>query len=748
MQNKREVKPRLNVTVTLQEFDEKEWPGLAVYTYSRSGRLLDKQPLRQDPKQPGKGTAILNIETYLDNVVVKVGPDVESQKDLQRIRLSVQSVNLSKISKVDFIIVKPFWKCWIRMPYFVTGNVKKYGPHPMSPICAGEVDIYEVDPVWCIWQLPEIVIERLRQAVIDIIADPPRMGLPPLIADNPFNWWNWSDDEYCGTVPRPPFPNPKANILDLLRGLPKEWAFSESRYLALENAWERMDRKLLDMDFLQQRSFLDSEAVSGVKISQLLHTNTKQFREILTDHFPSFRYILCWWPWIYWIWWPYCSYAWKKVGTATLQPDGSFSKIIWRSICDKDKPDLWFVVRQKISGVERVIYERHPVPCNTYWNHPGGSPVTLIVTDPQAVACQGPGVYEGEEFIMPMGIYEDEWYEIDQAHIKSAVNPHVPLPQNCGLKSGADPYGTRLDFRMMLHDGLRTSMSATNGVRYYRWSYRLHGDSQWIPIDTPIVHRYLHEQAPGDYTVLQETLGPVSVGGKHQLFAIPDPEKAWLNNRDDLAFAIWNTAVWNATYYRYDPVVPNGKYDLKLEAFDKDANLLNPATAGFKFMLMTGATGPVDDALFVESDGSLIMHLHVENRPMRGSLKAIRLNSVVTGDCQFLEYTNKYSDNVHIDYEAYHPATTHDFLMGYHIRIRRGTSGAIKADHNGTSAVRPPGATFSNSVGVLLSASPADYEKCAFSATLHVTSRIRDGHGYIRAYEADDIAAFAIVPEV
>jgi hypothetical protein len=485
-----------------------------------------------------------------------------------------------------------------------------------------------------------------------------------------------------------------------------------------------------------------------VKVSQILYSNTAQFRNLLIKNVLPFRFWLCRYPWIFWIWWPYCRYyTLEKLGTATLKPDGSFSDVIWLSVCRTDKPDLWFVVRQEINGIERRIYARYPVPCNTYWNHPSGDPVHLVVTDPNAIACHKPVPGMADTYVMPMGIYEDEWYEVDQAHIKSAVVPSTPLPAACGLYSSTDPYGTRLDLRMEFGDDLRDLLPPNNGVRYYRWSFRKHGETGWTHIDTPISHRYI-AVVSGHYVILSERLGPDSVGIENNLFAVPDPDKSWLHNRDDLACAIWHTAVLDGA--SYVPQIPNGQYDLRLEMFDKNGVKLTPVAGGFTFTLPTASTGTVDDALFVEADGSLILHVYIDNTPTEADIKSVALNGVKAGECQFLKYSNKASDTVEIEYVAYHPTITPNFLKKYDLVIYRGISGtnvgSVPSPLNETPALPvPPAASptiHSFNVGTLL----GTHNECAFSVWLHTWPRTRDGHSPIRNYEASDTSAFALVP--
>jgi hypothetical protein len=721
----------LNVQVELQELKKEHgWPKIALYAFSRSGRLLDKQKLKPAAKTPNQSEGKLQIKTNLKTVLLKLGPDIEDASRLEKYQPHTMRVTLPIKDNLRIDLNESIWICWLHYAYHVKGTIKKSNG---NPICVGEVDIYDVDLRRCFYSLPDFVIEYIRDGFIDLIEDPP--PIEPKLIDfrKPMSWWDWDDDDWCPTKPKPPFP-PKLNLENKLVALPQNWSFSLNRYRAIPEAKTRLNTALQKMDLSTQRNFLDTEFADGLKVSQILYTNTTQFRTMLIENFIVIRYWLCWWPWIYWYWWPYCSYSLEKLGTATLQADGSFSKIVWLSVCRNDIPDLWFKVRQKVGGVEKVIYAKHPVPCNTYWNHDSDDPIDLVVAHPDAVACAQPNPGLEDAYVLPMGIYEDEWYEINNSHIKAACNPTVMLPNTCGLYNSGDPYGTRLDFRMQFHEDIYF-----NNIRYYRWSYRLHGNTDWNPINTPISHRYITEPSPGDYVITSENMGPVNIGTGTDLFKVPDPDLSWLDNRNDLAFAIWHTAIWDNDLDVYVPQVADGKYDLRLEMFDNLGNKVTPA-AGFKFILPTAPLGTLDDGLFIEADGSLVMHLHIDNKDTIASINEIGLNGVPVGDCQFIEYEHIDTDQVTIKYVAYHPTTTHNFLDHYNLNIKRGISGTTMVSISETIPA-PVEITKSYFVKDLLGV----FSRCAFSVNLHTWPRTRNGHGRIRAYEAHDNSAFAIV---
>jgi len=713
----------IEVVAELEDLAAEQWPKVAAYVFSRSGTLLARVPLEVEKKKSSTGRAKIEIEALRGYLLVKIGPDVDDFRALERYQPSVEKVMIKPGEKkaLSFKILKPSWKCWLMSPYLVKGTVETVGG---APICYGEVDIYDIDMRLCFLKLSDSIIERLRNGIIDILLSPPPLELkePPAYC--------YEDEDWCKTMRKIPVPPRELEVVKLLEGLPREWSFASERYASLPMARSKMDAALEKIGFKERRALLDTEAVDGVKVSQILYSNTAQFRDLLINNFLPFRFWLCRYPWIFWIWWPYCRwYTLEKIGTAKLKPDGSFSDLIWLSACRNDKPDLWFVVRQEINGIESDIYVRFPIPCHTYWNHPSGTPVHLVVTDERAVACEVPssadktGVY-----VMPLGIGNDGWYEIVQAHIK----PADVLDPNRGLYKGSDPYGTRLDIQMQFHDDLRDS---TVNVWYYRWSYRKETAADWKPIDTPIVHRYLtiHSGRP---VIMAEQLGPQAKDEKSNLFMVPDPDKDWVViSRDDRNFAVWNTSG-----------LPDGMYKLRLEMFDVNGDSISPAPDTFKFFLPTGlavdGVWPVDDTPHVEADGSIIFQICIDNSDTVADLESVSLGGVPATDCQFIRYSNA-TDFLDIAYRAYHP---HGFLDHYDLSVKRGISGTTVASVSSTtpattSAVQP--CQISDLLRGVGSYGP--YEDCSFAIELHTWPRARNGYTRIREYEAHDTSAFALM---
>ena len=212
-ERKTEEKIELEVSVNLKEYEEEEVK-LAAYVYNHAGRLVAKELIKVND---GRGVAEFEIEAAPQRLLVKVGPDFKDMKELPRSKPLSRKVEVipGKKAELDLEILKPGWICWFKVPYLVTGTVKK----EYQPICSGEVDIYEVDFGPCIWKLPDLVIERVRDALIDVIIDPPPIEIPEILV-----WPDRDDDDWCGTGPKPPIPHRRLlsdeQITDKLEKLP------------------------------------------------------------------------------------------------------------------------------------------------------------------------------------------------------------------------------------------------------------------------------------------------------------------------------------------------------------------------------------------------------------------------------------------------------------------------------------------------------------------------------------------------
>lgn len=687
-------KTKFSVKADLKGLEKGEKrPSVKAYLFSSSGELLDSKPLDE------KGETTLETDYGFGKQVrfkVTIGPETDQINRLQDFQAYTKIIHAdlgSELKVPTFEILKPHWNCWWGIIYNIVGEVKKKivvdaDTTIYAPNCNAEVEIFEVDYHKCIISLPDSIIENIRKDLLEKIG--PLPPWPPEVIPKP------------KVIPPPPPPPPVG---------PKSGSttsFSTSSPgSSTEVRTSGMEKLIQDLGIIEIQS-----------------APTTKLRQLLLDKAALFKPLFC-------LWFPhlFCLNL-TSLGTVKTDATGRFGKLII-FLCPTEEPDLYFVVRQMIGGTLRNIYSPRPIPCYTYWNYKSGTNVTIIVTDPNAYACYDPiPTDKPGPYVMPLGVGNDGWYDIQQAHIK----PPAVLDPNRGLYKSTDPYGTRLDIQMQFHDGLRGLPGG--GVWYYRWSYRKESTADWTHIATPIIHRYLTIVA-GKPAIVAENMGPETVGSETNLFMVPDSNKDWVViNNNDRAFAIL-----------YTPGLPDGKYELRIEMFNASGNKVNPTIAGFKYFLPTGTVAggiwPVDDALHVEADGSIILHLHIDNSDTVADIKSVALGGVAAAECQFLEYQDKLTDTVVVTYVAYHP---NGFLDHYDLAILRGISGTAVASMSSTTPASAPTSQSFTVQSLLKQIGPyGPFDQCAFAVELHTWPRTRDGYTRIRAYESHDTAAFALV---
>jgi hypothetical protein len=681
---------------------EKGEVNAAAYVYDRAGYLLGKQPLTFDKGTLGKAT--FDLETAGEKLVVKIGPDVENHRILDKYQPAVETLVAKPDTTERAVIDLPekFWICWLKVPYVVTGDVKKKEDDGYSAVCWGEVDIYDVDIYYCIIKLPELVLERIRESIIDIIVDPPRLF--ERFEKIPERIYEIGDDDYdwCGTPSGPiPIPPRPLSIEKKFAQLPAELQFINQRYKSLSTAKARMDASIQKMSLMERSAWLNTEPLEGITVSQIINTNTLQFRNLLIDKFQSFRFYLCWYPWIYWLWWPYCRfYTFEKLGTAQLKAGGTFTKTIKLSICRQDVPDLWFVVRQKIDGVEKTIYKRYPVHCNTYWNHPSGKPVHLVVTDPDAVVCNQPPVTDlpvDNLWVVPLAVGNYSLKRIygTGAGTLPADNAKIGLYESISPYVGGSyetftdgPFGGTLPLRFLFSRGLETA-----GVTHYRIKVRKNGVGDWLPLTAPVVRHYSHyDSVTESLTFLSYNIGPHTFGTEIGVYEIC-PRKTPLSAVEpDSDWYVTNAYVDIMDGYYNSSSITDGYVEFKLELFKKmsatTVQRVDPATfgGGIKIKIPSNidiwnnvtTTDPalVNPALVVADPENpafqtFILKLRINHEEVHGSIaepKAMPSGNTANS-CGVLRY-NATDTYLEMKYSAWHPKG----FAYYHYNICRSTS--------------------------------------------------------------------------
>ncbi len=691
-----------------------EIPDLKAYLFSSSGELLDSRKVGE------KGLVSLKTSYGFGNqgkYKITVGPDLENIKELKKANARSISV-IAKIGKtvnMGMTVSKPDWGCWFGYRYDIVGDVKKrIQPDAdttiYAPVCTSIVEIYEVDYHGYILQLPNFRLEGFRD---DLLRTPEEIKIPPR------------------PIPDPPWPfikkQPSAGVIKSIGKKEMPASVSHEISKSVKKA-EEMTKPI-------------SSQLNNIAIKQL---STTSFRKFIVDNIEIFRPYIC----------LYLAGEYPKslLGYAFTDTNGHFNKslIYYRK---PEQPDLYFKVKQFISGSMQYVYNPTPVPCHTYWNHPSGEAVHLIVTNAHA-RChfENPPVNKPGIYVMPIGIGNDGWWKIHQSHIK----PPTVADSNRGLyhpdvASTFDPYGKTLDLIMQFHDGLLNP--AGPNVMYYRWSYQKDGDTSWTNIDTPIVHRYLNQTDPNHPKIETYKLGPNPnpnlASDEDNLFEVP-PNLDWYVEHDrwERPFAKWDTT----KLAEGNVEAAAGKYTLKLEMFDAAGNKVTPAGAGFKFFVVEGSLvddeWPVDDTPHVQPDGSIFFNVHVDNNDTVAEIESVGFTGTTPLECQFLEYTDLNQD-IEVKYEAYHP---NGFLSHYNLIINRGMSGTRQSPNDWLSVTNPAGPPITTPVGEGLTGVTVGhlldtYGRCAFAVRLHTYPRTRNGYHPIREYEDTDVGAFALVEE-
>lgn len=702
---------RIKVDLLGAEKGEKS-PPIKAYLFSSSRELLDSRMINE------RGTTTLKTDygfAAQGKFRITVGPDLENSGDLKKATSRSTSIiaAIGKTNAVEMSIYRPDWECWFGYRYDITGKVtKKVKPDAdttiYAPVCSSIVEIYEVDYIGFMLRLPDDRLERFRD---DLLRIPEELEVPP----KPF--------------PDPPGPYFKERLQRSGPQRTGERDSSAGRAFQLSKPGKTAGSALQ----------FSSSLVSDSPIKKL---NLSSFRKYVIDHIATFRPYIC----------LYLAGLYPKtlLGTAFTDSNGHFNTSL-TFFRKPEQPDLYFKVKQCLSGSMEYIYAPTPVPCYTYWNHPNGEEVHLIVTNPLA-RChfENPSVNKPGIYVMPIGIGNDGWWKIHQGHLKipSDADSNKGL-YHPTLTSTFDPYGKTLDLTMQFHDGLGNP-SGPN-VMYYRWSYRKDGTTGWTNIDTPIVHRYLDQTDPLHPKIKTYKLGPNPnpdpTSSDDNLFEVP-PDLDWYVEHDrwDRPFAKWDTSLLAGGNVEEAA----GKYTLKLEIFDSAGKQVSPSSAGFKFFLAEGSLvddeWPVDDAPRVEADGSIRFHVHIDNNDTIAAIESVNFSGSTPLECQFLEYSELHQD-VEVKYQAYHP---NGFLSHYNLVINRGMSGSRQSPNDWLGVTVPAGPpvttpTAEGLTGVTVGDLLDTHSRCAFAVRLHTYPRTRNGYYQIREYEAGDVGAFALV---
>lgn len=696
------------------QFEEKPHDGLSVlaYGFDARGNLTAKVPVGADGtvdtrKLEGATRAFLAPAPSKE----VTGRDEPTLSSLQRMRafelpLSQESVFVSK----DII------RYWIWCVCAIQGRVVRpvsYGPTTTDmPVCKARVHICEVDPWYFL--IEKVPFELLVRARDEILGNITEIVQPP------------------ARIPPRPIPDPAP----IERRLQVE---TQSRVVTAPLA-TRAATASPRLDMVQAKSSLALQDVVKQLPSHVtlaLSTNSElHLRQAFVAQKQYIYPLLCWW----WWWFLDCD----EIAVVDTVDDGRFWYPYWY-LCGGDKPDLYFWVEYQIGGVWETVYDP-PVACNTWWNYPCGTDVTIRVTDPRVPYCEPDPLFPGSVVVVTT--------------LGGGINMSR-IDQTTGLIDGA-PFGGDLEPHVDFGAALRNSAQQF----YYRWSWRTAGTSDtYRPIQSPIFRRYLIEYNDAGHTTAYgvERLGPVDIpaGSLFQIPRVDAPAVAGATTTRTVLYPRPDTA--SAIFHTQDDIgFTNRSVELLLELFDHDGNLVDWTAAGIADKVLdptlivpptTGTIATVDATAYRVLNGvggvvGLRFRMQVDNNRCTASLLPLEATGlVVDANCGFYKYTD-VSQQVTVKYVASHPNNFATFSFG----INRGpgnpvtaasASGRVGADAPPYTLVAGDYSASFHLVDLLGPTCPA----AAFSEEVDVSSMATDGWGGPGNLNASDHGAFALAPQ-
>lgn len=668
------------------------------------------------------------------------------------------------------------WPWWYWCSCRARGGVIKVetlgGVTYEKPVCHARVHICEVDRLpWIIAQLPDDIIYRLRDELIWAIEHPIPTPNPP---DPPYK----RDPGHIGPVPvfqraanvfgkfdaSKKMINPQPELPGNLK------IRAMSRVANLSEAMlnpQPLPPKVMALSF-ESRAALSAGSIGLV-------------RDALIKSVELIKIYWCYWDWL----WPWFRYSCEELAVIETDQHGRFDTTIYYP-CFGDKPDLYFWVEYSIGGTWTTVY--HPsIRCNTYWDYPCGTEVTIRVTDPRVHGCGDQSELLGKKIVVKtigrqvsMGeIYRDSIVPAEKLKEGQVREGWIDASLGLGVVKPS-PFGAVLEPRVDFGSGLKGA-----NITHYRWSYRPLGGTgdDWTVMDEiqagrTVSRHYREASGPGDPVVYKSVqIGPdtAASGGYYTIIdpVLPASGEDWevLDEGYDLASAYFNTTL-----------IPDGKYELKLELFRKVGAAMvrvDLTTEGVELYEITDPAPLVEGSYTTTAataDRTLIdpgpdptsphvvgyrLVVHVDNRVCHGNIDDVTVSTVPAGRCGFLEYSN-LTDNARISFHASHA----DNFAAFHFRVVRVATNVAEASAEGlveaasVDGFNRVGDLFSKdlTINTLMTSALADGEtpctRAAFAEALHVYALATNG--YTRLDNLDgprgalgeiDLKAFAITAE-
>lgn len=634
---------------------------------------------------------------------------------------------------------------WILCKCQVRGRVSKWfhvGNNWVDrPVCKARVHICEIDPIfYWINKIPDHIIAKIPDAILK-----PVFRFPVPIPD--------------------PDPFQRIERFPMMGGQNQENIFKT-----------------------QSLSEMSKETISklpelGSEIKQKLASgNLTIIRETIAKNYTLLHPWFCFWPW----WWPYF-YRCKELAMVETNANGRFEKSVFYN-CFGDKPDIYIWVEYMINGVWTTVY-KPPKPCNTHWNYACGTDINIHLTHSMVAGdcccdCHLPGQ---NVWIRSVG-------HTSVSHIKQTSQMLPPPGQSVAydrigltdaaavgdsfLSTTVDDYKRPFGGNPTLRMGFGSDLPNSN-IYYYRWSYRqiAHPDLTSVgdsydplpPIGGEVRkgYDYIYIDTNGDdqWGADSVKLGPFTKGPNDNLYIIP-PELPEMEpfNVPEVSHPHWHQQTYNMNTITFDSTQfpEDGLYQLKLELFDKDGNLLqNLAKSTFK-------TPRHDNASFSENAPDILLEnptatnadafnmlIRIDNGQCVGNIYTVNVNGEPASSncCGFVKYKPDGAEaTLELTFMATHPTNFAEFSFG----VVKGSCGGVPiANARGMVIDSASGYTLDTSTGIYSkNFAPSEllgecYEngtgKAAFAETLHIISTATDGISRVTK-DYGKTVAFALEP--
>jgi hypothetical protein len=707
-------KRNLTVDVTLRPQSGVEAPKARAYLFDRDGKLVDSKLV---------GESQLKFKLTDDRRHrLLVGPDIalagrshtDVAAELARSEaISRDVVPSAGLGTVTLKIPPSIYRCWWRTCIYVHGSVRKQtAPGAYAPICAGVVQIFQVD-LGC---------------TLDNLAS---------FTDAP-GWYALLADVLAG-LDR----GELADRIQLIRNLPDPPpdSFHETRVLQQtprvlsSRAAQGAERAPVAVAARALASNTELRASSAAELAATLKALPEHaIKAAILANKAIISPFLCWLI-------PDAWFCWQELGEATIQSDGTFSAEIcfW---CPEDFPDLYFEVIQTVNGIEREISDPQ-IACSTYYDYDGTEDVVITVDDPNAVACNDPGgrPIGGEEYyVWPTAIGNVDLRNVTGLE-SAAGGPSQGL-------AGTSPWGGSLALQMKFDPRLKSDGIAS----FYRWSYKFDGDANFSPINAPVNHRYMTLTfAPLQIHLHTVNLGPHTVGTEQNLFDVPDPYPGdgWVNINDpfDRPFGYFDSTGNHYAPFSHTDVLPrlSGMCTLLLEMFDASGNLVpcgnNGVGGPFEFILpdLSGPPTEYTSVLGLQNitpQGQLVFRLLIDNHDTFASIDSVSAAGHTADSCGMLHYTSP-DDDVAISFRATHP---NDYLT-WSLDVNRGFHGLVASGGGSSSSPPAPENPLVRDASELL----GECTNAAFAVNLNVRATATDGYARQSQYDRSASIAFALL---